>query len=108
MEKYLDGFGSMLKQVRKILRLTQANMAELLDITVRHYQALEKGNKKPGAEIVYRLVYKAGVSPSQVLMLPTSDDDPQYREACQLLMLCSEDQLETVMLILRALLKIPI
>ena len=108
MEKYVDRFGSMLKGARTDLKLSQAKMAELLDTTVRHYQNLERGRKKPGAEILYKLVHKAGIRPAVVLMLPTSDDNPQYLDICHLLKLCNKEQLGKIHAILHVLLDIPI
>ena len=43
MEKKMEVFGERLKALRKERKLTQKAMAELLDVTERHYQSMESG-----------------------------------------------------------------
>ena len=42
-EIILPGFSAKLKELRKARNLTQKNMAELLQCTVRYYQMIEYG-----------------------------------------------------------------
>jgi len=43
MEKIMLSFGQRLKMLRKEKKMTQVEMAELLDYTGRHYQKVEAG-----------------------------------------------------------------
>lgn len=43
MEDYRVGMGRRMKEKRKLLHLTQEDMAELLDISVKHYSGVERG-----------------------------------------------------------------
>jgi len=106
LKQYIDIFPDIIKNERLSRGLTQAKMAELLDITVRHYQDLEHGRKKPGCVILYKLAHKVGVMPEKILALPNSSGEAQYNEVCYLLKLCTADQLSIILKFLPALLSL--
>ena len=43
MERKMEVFGQRLKALRKERKLTQKDMAQLLEVTERHYQSMEAG-----------------------------------------------------------------
>ena len=43
MERKMEVFGQRLKALRKQRKLTQKDMAQLLEMTERHYQSMEAG-----------------------------------------------------------------
>lgn len=44
-----------LKRLRKVLGLTQANMAEKLGITPAHYAHIENGRRKVNLDLAYKI-----------------------------------------------------
>lgn len=101
MGEYVDGFASMLKNVRMNLNLTQAKMAEMLDITVGHYQNLERGRKKPKAEIVYRLILNLKIWPEVIFMLP---EDQYISDIFTLVRQCNDEQRDNIRRMLHSML----
>lgn len=66
MEK-LIGMGHRLKELRKERRLKQAEMAELLKITLQHYQRIEYGKVNIPSLTLWTLADYYGVSTDYLL-----------------------------------------
>ena len=54
--------GSRLKDIRKYLRLTQKELAEKLDISDGYISDIEKGKKKPGRDLLEKLIERFNVN----------------------------------------------
>lgn len=51
----------VLRSKRRSMKITQEQAAELLDISVKWYQMVERGEAKPGFSLVCELAYNFGV-----------------------------------------------
>lgn len=61
--------GTVARETRKALGLTQANMAERLDLSVEFYARIERGHALPSIEVFLRMVDALGVSADALLGL---------------------------------------
>ena len=71
-EIILSGFSAQLKELRKARNLTQKNMAELLQCTVRYYQMIEYGQINIPVSTLLILANYFGVSTDCLLGLTGS------------------------------------
>lgn len=67
MEKILPSFAERLKPLRKERKITQKQMAELLNCAVQHYQRIEYGKINVHATTVIFLADYFGVSTDYLL-----------------------------------------
>jgi transcriptional regulator with XRE-family HTH domain len=69
-DKLLE-IGSRIKLARKNLKLSQAELSELLDISPSHMSDIENGKKNIGIEIFMRMTETLGVSADWLLRTDT-------------------------------------
>ena len=69
MEKIMEVFGQRMKMLRKSKKLTQVDMANLLECTDRHYQRMEYGYINVPSLTVIKLAQYFGVSADYLLGL---------------------------------------
>ena len=65
--KTLEVFGARLKELRKERRIYQREMGELLGVTLRHYQKIEKGEINISALMLCALADHFGVTTDYLL-----------------------------------------
>ena len=70
-------FSQKLKQLRLLLGCTQAQMANLLGITVRGYRNYELGSREPELSILIKLADYFNVSVDYLLNKTDSKDFPK-------------------------------
>ena len=56
-------FGRKIKEYRKKLNLTQANLAELVGVDDKHISCIESGKNFPSADLIARLANSLNVEP---------------------------------------------
>lgn len=61
--EYMEKDMSIWKSIRLLEKLTQIQMADILDINIKRYRRIEKMQSKPDAEILYTAYEKLGYSP---------------------------------------------
>ena len=89
MEKnYKVDFGQRLKKERKLRKLTQEQMAEKLDISLKHYGAVERGLTGLSTENLIRLSNILGLSLDYLLKGESSADASPLEEVNQLYLSC--------------------
>jgi len=59
--------GDAIKMRRKEMRLTQAKLAELLEIEMRYLQKIENGKNIPSMSLFYRIVHVMNLSADGIL-----------------------------------------
>jgi transcriptional regulator with XRE-family HTH domain len=72
-------FGRALKLYRSSKGLTQAEMAERIDVSPRYYQSLEKGEKEPSLTTIQKALSGLGLSYEE--MFGTSSPEPEGRKS---------------------------
>ena len=71
-------FSNNLKKIRKSLKLSQAGLAKLVDISQRTISHYEKGDSEPELIIVCRLADAFNITVDQLLGYDTNSDADRY------------------------------
>jgi transcriptional regulator with XRE-family HTH domain len=98
-------FGSRLRSVRKAHKLKIGQLADRVDIGVKHLGRLERGEKHPSFELIIALAQAMNVSPATFFEFDSPQTDPKIlrKQLDQLLAERDAKQLLQVQRLLRAL-----
>lgn len=66
-----ETFGEFLKRKRHELNLTQAKMAETVDLSLRFLQELESEESIPGLESIKKIVRGLNIDPAEIFGMPS-------------------------------------
>lgn len=97
-------FGIALKNARMNKHLTQAELAEELDISLSYLKDLERFRNNPSYEIFEKIVRYFNLSADTIIYPNTNSDDNTYQKIERLLTRCNEKQLHVVLATIEALL----
>jgi len=97
--------GAVLRNAREAKGLTQAALAERVDVSIRTIIAIEKNQRNPTYEVLYRLVHTLDIS-ADLIFYPdqsplTAEQDQFMRE----LLACNEKEQRVVMTSLQSLIR---
>lgn len=87
-KNYKIDFGQRLKKERKLRKLTQEQMAEKLDISLKHYGAVERGLTGLSTENLIYLSDILGLSLDYLLKGESSAENSPLNEVNQLYLSC--------------------
>lgn len=99
-------FGIVLKNARIDKKLTQAELAEKLDISLSYLKDLERFRNNPSYEIFEKTIRYFNLSADTVIYPNKNQSDSTYQKIERLLTRCNEDQLKVVLAATEALLSI--
>lgn len=99
-------FGTVLKNARMDKKLTQAELAEILDISLSYLKDLERFRNSPSYEVFERVIRYFNLSADTVIYPNRNTTDDTYRKIGRLLTRCDENQLRVVLATIEALLSI--
>lgn len=99
-------FGIMLKNARMDKKLTQAELAEILDISLSYLKDLERFRNNPSYEVFERAIRYFNLSPDTVICPNHNFADDTYHKIDRLLTQCDERQLKIILATIEALLSI--
>lgn len=97
-------FGIILKNERKARNLTQAELAEILDISLPYIKDLERFRNNPSYEMFERIIRYFNLSADAVIYPERDLSDSTYQQLKRLLSRCNEMQLQVVLAITEAIL----
>lgn len=97
-------FGIVLKNARMDNNLTQAELAEILDISLSYLKDLERFRNNPSYELFEKVIRYFNLSADTVIYPKQNQDNDTYKKVERLLTLCDETQLQTVLYYVEALL----
>ena len=97
-------FGTRLRTVRKARKLKIGQLADRVDIGVKHLGRLERGEKHPSFELIIALAQAMNVSPATFFEFDPPQTDPRIlkKQLDQLLAERDIKQLQQVQRLLRA------
>jgi transcriptional regulator with XRE-family HTH domain len=97
-------FGTRLRTVRKARKLKIGQLADRVDIGVKHLGRLERGEKHPSFELIIALAQAMNVSPATFFEFDPPQTDPRIlkKQLDQLLAERDVKQLQQVQRLLRA------
>lgn len=98
-------FGTVLKNARMDKRLTQAELAEILDISLPYLKDLERFRNYPSYEVFERVIRYFNLSADAVVYPERNRTDDVYQQLERMLTRCSKEQLRVVLATTEALLE---
>lgn len=99
-------FGIVLKNARMDKKLTQAELAEILDISLLYIKDLERFRNNPSYEVFERVIQYFNLSADIVIYPNRNITDSTYQKIERLLTRCDEGQLKVILATAEALLSL--
>lgn len=87
--------GSRIQQRRKALKISQAKLAEAIDISNNHLSNIENGKENPSLEVFVNICIQLNVTPDYIL-LGSMHANNVDKNLCESLRLCSDDDIELI------------
>jgi len=106
MTFYPKQFGIVLKNARIDKKLTQAELAEILDISLPYLKDLERFRNNPSYEIFEKVIRYFNLSADTVIYPNKNITDNTYQKIERLLTRCDERQLHVILATIEALLSV--
>ncbi|MCC8067642.1 MAG: helix-turn-helix domain-containing protein [Clostridiales bacterium] len=97
-------FGIVLKNARMDKHLTQAELAEILDISLSYLKDLERFRNNPSYEIFEKVIRYFNLSADTVIYPNKNLNSDTYQQIDRLLTRCDESQLRVILATVEALL----
>lgn len=96
MEKDIDFelVGNHIRKFRIMNNLTQQELADEINISVGHLSNIERGTKKPGLEVIYKISRAVSCSIDEIIK---DDNIAIMTKFKTLLDSCSDDELNIIM-----------
>ena len=104
MALYPKQFGTVLKNARMDKKLTQAELAEKLDISLSYLKDLERFRNNPSYEVFEKVIRYFNLSADTVIYPNRNLTDSTYQQIEHLLTRCDEGQLRVILATTEALL----
>lgn len=92
-----QSFGTALKNARKTNRLTQAELAEKLDISLSYLKDLEYFRSLPSLELFVNVIEMFNLSADEVIHPDNNNSSSTYQKLDRLLHQCDESQLGIIL-----------
>lgn len=99
-------FGIVLKKARIDKKLTQAELAEILDISLSYLKDLERFRNNPSYEVFEKVIRFFNLSADSVIYPNHNLNDDTYQKLDRLLTRCDKEQLKVILATTEALLSI--
>lgn len=97
-------FGIALKNARNERNLTQAELAEILDISLPYIKDLERFRNNPSYEMFERIIRYFNLSADAIIYPEKNLSDSTCHKIERLLALCNEQQLHVILAVTETLL----
>ena len=97
-------FGIVLKNARMDKKLTQEELAEILDISLSYLKDLERFRNNPSYEVFERVIRYFNVSADTIIYPNPNTNNTTYQQIERLLTRCDEGQLQVILATAEALL----
>lgn len=99
-------FGIVLKNARTDKKLTQAELAEILDISLPYLKDLERFRNNPSYNVFEKVIRYFNLSADTVIYPNQNRTDDTYQKIERLLTQCDEKQLKVILATTEALLTV--
>lgn len=106
MDFHPKQFGIVLKNARLDNKLTQAELAEILDISLSYLKDLERFRNNPSYEVFEKVIRYFNISADMVIYPNQNLSDNTYQKIERMLTRCDENQLKVILATTEALLSI--
>ncbi len=99
--------GRRIRRIRKVNKITQEQLAEMIDVSVPYISKIENGKTTASADIIVRLTQALHTSADAILCLEKEDSNTNYADIfSRLIKQCTEEEANQILEILRIIIKI--
>lgn len=99
-------FGTVMKNARMDKKLTQAELAEILDLSLSYLKDLERFKNTPSLEVFARTIQYFNLSADTVIYPDKNLQSNTYQEISRRLLQCNEHQLKVILATTEAVLSV--
>lgn len=99
-------FGTVMKNARMDKKLTQAELAEILDLSLSYLKDLERFKNTPSLEVFAKAIQYFNLSADTVIYPDKNLNNSTYQKLQRHLLQCDEKQLKTLLAITEAVLSV--
>lgn len=99
-------FGTVMKKARMDKKLTQAELAEILDLSLSYLKDLERLKNTPSLEVFAKTIQYFNLSADTVIYPDKNLNNSTYQKLQRHLLQCDEKQLKTLLAITEAVLSV--
>ena len=99
-------FGTVIKNARMDKKLTQAELAEILDLSLSYLKDLERFKNTPNLEVFARTIQYFNLSADTVIYPDKNLHNNTYQELLRRLLQCNENQLKIILATTEAVLSV--
>lgn len=99
-------FGTVMKNARMDKKLTQAELAEILDLSLSYLKDLERFKNTPSLEVFARTIQYFNLSADTVIYPDKNLQNNTYQEISRRLLQCNENQLKIILATTEAVLSV--
>ncbi|HCS15230.1 MULTISPECIES: helix-turn-helix domain-containing protein [Clostridia] len=99
-------FGTVMKNARMDKKLTQAELAEILDLSLSYLKDLERFKNTPSLEVFAKTIQYFNLSADTVIYPDKNLNNSTYQKLQRHLLQCDEKQLKTLLAIAEAVLSV--
>lgn len=104
MSDFSKPLGDAVKRARGRLGMTQSQVADAIDIDARTVMNIENYKGNPKLEVLYPLIRTLQIDPREIFNPEMSRDNPAIVQLRAIVEQCTEQEAETIVPIMRALL----
>ncbi len=105
MRKETNSIGTAIKNARKKKGMTQAQLSEALDISMRYLQSIENENKTPSYALLTRILGYLSLSADSVLLGEESESPDRERLMHLIKYQCTDADIQVLIATAEALLQ---
>ena len=105
--KKIKEIGRQIRLIRKINKITQEQLAEMIDVSVPYISKIENGKTTASADIIVRLTQALHTSADTILCLEKEDGKTNYADVfSKLIKHCTAEEANQILEIIRIIIKI--
>ena len=105
MAEYSRVLSETVKKARKEMKLTQKNVAELIDADERTIMNIEKGTANPTMDVLYPLIRELNIDPRQIFRPEMPRESPAHYRLWALIQDCTEAEASILLTVLQPVLE---
>ena len=91
-DSILKHMGKVVSAKRKMLNLTQQQLADQVGHELRHIQNIEKGRVNPSFEVLADVIKRLGIAPNVLFYPDMAEQEAEIQRLCGELAFCTKEE----------------
>ena len=100
-----DTLGETMKNARSAVKMTQRQLAERLGVSKRYIILLERSQKKPSYDLLFRIIRELNIQPDLIFYPEKPSKDSRVEDLVRMLHNCDERSLKVIRATVKAALE---